>query len=88
MSTRRLAESLEGLNSSVALADGDLWPQKGEPIYWLVRSLKGLLWLQASGHQTIANEVNISDEIKKANNNLKTRLFIVTMQHLRKKCHE
>ena len=50
MSTRRLAESLEGLNSSVALADGDLWPQKGEPIYWLVRSLKGLLWLQASGH--------------------------------------
>jgi len=50
MSTRRLAESLEGLNSSVALVDGDLWPQKGEPIYWLVRSLKGLLWLQASGH--------------------------------------
>jgi len=32
MSTRRLAESVEGLNSSLALAAGDLWPKKGRPI--------------------------------------------------------
>jgi len=32
MSTRRLGESVEGLNSSLALAAGDLWPKKGEPI--------------------------------------------------------
>jgi len=30
MLTRRLAESVEGLNSSLALAAGDLWPKKGE----------------------------------------------------------
>ena len=30
MSTRRLAESVKGLNSS--LAAGDLWPKKGRPI--------------------------------------------------------
>jgi len=30
MSTRRLAESVEGLNSS--LAAGDLWPKKGRPV--------------------------------------------------------
>jgi len=41
MSTRRLAETLEGLNSSLALAAGDLWPKKGKPIFWLARSLKG-----------------------------------------------
>jgi len=41
MSTRRYAESVEGLNSFLALAAGDLWPKKREPIYWLVRSLKG-----------------------------------------------
>ena len=35
MSTRRLTESVEGLNSSLALAADDLWPKKGEPIYWL-----------------------------------------------------
>ena len=29
MSTRRLAESVESLNSSLALAAGDLWPKKG-----------------------------------------------------------
>ena len=40
MLTRRLAESVDGLNSSLALAAGDLWPKKGEPIYWLVRLLK------------------------------------------------
>jgi len=33
MSTRRLAESAEGLNSSLVSAAGDLWPKKGEPIY-------------------------------------------------------
>ena len=41
MWTRRLAESGEGLNSSLVLAAGDLWPKKEEPIYWLARSLKG-----------------------------------------------
>ena len=41
MSTRRLAESVEGLNSSLALAAGDLWPKKGAPICWRARSLKG-----------------------------------------------
>jgi len=41
MSTRRLAESVEGLNSSLAPAAGDLWPRKDEQIYWAVRSLKG-----------------------------------------------
>ena len=38
--TRRFAESVEGLNSSLPLAAGNLWP-KIEPIYWLARSLKG-----------------------------------------------
>ena len=38
MSTRRLAESVEGLNSSLALATGDLWPKKGRPI----AAVKGL----------------------------------------------
>ena len=28
ISTRRLAESVDGLNSSLALAAGDLWPKK------------------------------------------------------------
>jgi len=41
MSTRRLAESVEGLNSSLALAAGDLWPKKGAPICWCARLLKG-----------------------------------------------
>jgi len=40
MSTRRLAESVKGLNSSLALAAGDLWPKKGRPIA-VVKSLKG-----------------------------------------------
>jgi len=39
MSTRRLAESAEGLNSSLDLAAGDLWPTKCRPIY--SQSLKG-----------------------------------------------
>jgi len=41
MSTRRLAESVKGLNSCLALAAGDLWSKKGESIYWLTQSLKG-----------------------------------------------
>jgi len=44
MSTRRLAESVEGLNSSLALAAGDLWPRKGAPICWRV-VVKGLMHL-------------------------------------------
>ena len=32
MSTKRLAESVEGLKSSLAVAAGDLWPKKGRPI--------------------------------------------------------
>jgi len=39
MSTRRLAESVEGLTSSLALAAGDLWPKKGRPIA-VVKRLK------------------------------------------------
>ena len=39
MSTRRLAESAEGLNSSLALAAGDLWPKKGRPIV-VIKGLK------------------------------------------------
>jgi len=41
MSTRRLGESVEGLNSSLALAASNLWPKMGEPICWLAWSLKG-----------------------------------------------
>jgi len=41
ISTTRLAESVEGLNSSLALAAGDSWPKNFEPIYWLARLLKG-----------------------------------------------
>jgi len=40
MSTRRLAESVEGLNSSLALAAGDFWPKKFRPI----AIVKGLKW--------------------------------------------
>ena len=32
ISTRRLAESVEGLNSSLALAAGELWPKKCQPL--------------------------------------------------------
>jgi len=38
MLTRRLAESIKGLNSCPALAAGDLWPKKG----WPIAVLKGL----------------------------------------------
>jgi len=41
MSTRRLSESVEVLNSFLALAAGDLWPKKGKPIYWLALLFKG-----------------------------------------------
>ena len=50
MSTRRLAESVDGLNSSLALTAGDLWPKKGAPICWRARSFQttvmtvGLQW--------------------------------------------
>ena len=40
MSTRRLAESVEGLNSSLALAAGDLFPKKRQPIA-VVKGLRG-----------------------------------------------
>jgi len=38
ISTRRLAESVEGLNSSLTLTTGDLWPKKG----WSIAVVKGL----------------------------------------------
>jgi len=41
MSTRRLAESVEGLNSSLPLAAADLWPKKCRPIHWPARPVKG-----------------------------------------------
>ena len=44
ISTRRLAESAEGLNSSLGLSAGDLWPKKCEPICGLARSLKGFAY--------------------------------------------
>jgi len=47
MSTRRLAEYVEGLNSSLALAAGDLWPKKGRPIA-VVKGLK-----TASGYNSL-----------------------------------
>jgi len=39
ISTRRLTESVEGLNSSLALAAGDFWPNKG----WPIAAVKGLM---------------------------------------------
>jgi len=42
MSTRRLAESAKGLNSSLALAAGDLWPKKGRPIV-VIKELKPIM---------------------------------------------
>jgi len=46
MSTRRLAESVECWNISLALAAGDSWPKNCEPIYWnwLARSLNAIQW--------------------------------------------
>jgi len=41
MSTRRLAESVEGLNSSLAVAAGDLWPKNFRPIA-VVKGLRRL----------------------------------------------
>jgi len=34
LGTRNLAESVEGLNISLAAAAGELWPNTCEPIYW------------------------------------------------------
>jgi len=39
ISSRRLAESVDGLNSSVAQSPEELWPKECEPIYWLSRLL-------------------------------------------------
>ena len=41
LGTRSLAESVEALNTSLATAAGELWPNTSEPIYWPARSLKG-----------------------------------------------
>jgi len=49
MSTRRLAESVEGLNSSLALAAGNLWPKKGQPI----AVVKGLMLPKSSAFYTV-----------------------------------
>jgi len=38
--TRKLAKSVEGLDSSLALAAGDFWPKNCESIYWIARPLK------------------------------------------------
>ena len=43
LGTRRRAESVEDLNTSLAAAAGELWPNKYRPIHWPVRSLKGTL---------------------------------------------
>jgi len=64
MSTRRLAESVEGLSSFLALAAGDLWPKKCGPIYWPARSLNrerggiAILW------QILHKEKQMRDQIK------------------------
>jgi len=42
LETRSLAESVEGLNTSLAAAAGELWPNKYRPIYWPARSLQGV----------------------------------------------
>ena len=39
--TRRRAESVNGVNSSLAVAAGDLWPKKWRPLQWLARALNG-----------------------------------------------
>jgi len=54
MSTKGLAESVQGLNSSLALAVGDIWPKKGAPIYWLARSLNVAIFRSASDSRVIA----------------------------------
>ena len=41
LGTRRLAESVEGLNTSLAAAAGELWPKEFRPLQWPVRALKG-----------------------------------------------
>jgi len=64
MSTRKLAESVEGLNSSLALAAGDLWPKKCEPIHGLARSLEGPVQSslnQSSSHGGRAGQADATD---------------------------
>ena len=41
ISTRRLADSAEGLNSSLAQSAGELWPEMSRPLWWPTRYLKG-----------------------------------------------
>jgi len=48
MSTRRLAESVEGMNSSLALAAGNLWPKKGVPIHAVFKGLSIFFFLKNS----------------------------------------
>jgi len=38
--TRKLSEFVEGLNSSLALEAGDLWPKKCRPLQWPAGTLK------------------------------------------------
>ena len=51
ISSRRLVESVDGLDSSIAQSPGELWPKECEPIYGLSRSLKGTDVLQLFAHQ-------------------------------------
>jgi len=53
MSTRRLAESVEGLNSSLALAAGNFWPKKGQPIT-AVKELSD--WPKLLNHITVVSK--------------------------------
>ena len=39
--TRRFAESVDGLNSSQAIAAGELWSKEYRPLSWPARALKG-----------------------------------------------
>jgi len=48
MLTRRLAESVEGLNSSLVLVAGNLWPKKG----WPIAVVKGLTSFNFEGFGT------------------------------------
>jgi len=44
VSSRRLAESADDLDSSLAQSPGEVWPKECEPIYGLARSLKGSIF--------------------------------------------
>jgi len=53
MSAKRLAESVEGLHSSLAIAVGDLWPKKGQPI----AVVKGLRTARATVLAKLCNTI-------------------------------